>query len=82
MFDHITIAHNKAQAERIDELCAKLRAYDVHWFLVVENGRVSGRCSDGRTFSDPTINPRGYLHGFTAALTMHGVSYEVRDERA
>lgn len=55
----------------------------LHWFIVVHDDRVSGRCSDGRTFSEPCHTPsfsKVWCRGFTTALNMSGQTYEMRVE--
>ena len=50
----------------------------IHWFITYEPGRCWGRCSDGRTFSNPTKNGAAFAHGMIQAFTLAGVSCELR----
>lgn len=56
----------------------------LHWFITIYPQRVEGRCSDGRTFSQPfgqaSTAPMFWMHGFTTALNMSGQTYEIREE--
>ena len=47
------------------------------WHLVIHYGRVSGRCSDGRTFSEPTKNPTAFAHAMLVAFHLCGVECDL-----
>jgi hypothetical protein len=57
----------------------------LHWFLIVHtsNHTVSGRCSDGRTFTEPHSSLRTakqWIRGFCAAGRMVGWTFEFRED--
>lgn len=52
-----------------------------HWVVIMHENSVSGRCSNGCTFSDPTADASTFVRGFTVALGLQGDTYEILDER-